>query len=104
MFKLFHLIYLKSLCVGSKHSEGMQPIGGSRGRVAGVAPPALVGKFYQKKGQFWPFLGLHPPFQDQIVDKSSHERLQPPPFQKFQDPPMQPTLQHPIPFIYFQNN
>ena len=27
MFKLFHLIYryLKSFCVSSKHSEGMQP-------------------------------------------------------------------------------
>ena len=25
MFKLFHLIYLKSFCVSSKHLEGMQP-------------------------------------------------------------------------------
>ena len=25
MFKLFHLIYLKSFYVSSKHSEGMQP-------------------------------------------------------------------------------
>ena len=25
MFKFFHLIYLKSVCVSSKHSEGMQP-------------------------------------------------------------------------------
>ena len=25
MFQLFHLIYLKSVCVSSKHSEGMQP-------------------------------------------------------------------------------
>ena len=59
-------------------------IGGSRGRVAGVAtPPPLVGKFYPKRS-FWPFLGLQPPFPDRMVGIRGCNPL----FQKFLDPPM----------------
>ena len=57
-------------------------IRGSRGRVAGVATP-FGRKILPKKVIFWQFLGMHPPFQDRMVDKSSHERLHPPPFKNF---------------------
>ena len=60
-------------------------IGGSRGRVAGVAtPPPLWSENFTKKRSFWPFWGLQPPppFPDRLMDKSSHERLQSPPLSK----------------------
>ena len=54
-------------------------IGGSRGRVAGVATPPLVGKFYQKRSFLVIFrAATPPPFLDRMVDKSNRERLQPP--------------------------
>ena len=67
-----------------------QALADSRGRVAGGCNPPSVGKFYLKKVIFLPFLGLQPlpPFQDRMVDKSSHSRLHPPPlFKNFVDPP-----------------
>ena len=60
-------------------------IGGYRGTVAGVATPLLVGKFY-KKGSFFAILGATTPVSGPIDEKNSHERLQPPPLQKFLDP------------------
>ena len=56
-------------------------------------PPPLSRKILQRKGHFWPFLGLQPPVPDRVVDKISHERLHPPPFQKILDPPMNIMVQ-----------
>ena len=57
-------------------------IGGSRGRVDGVATPSPFGrKIYQKLSIFAIFRAATP-FPDRLVDKSSHKRLHPPPFQK----------------------
>ena len=52
------------------------------GEGCGGCTPPFGWKILPKKGQFWPFLGLQPPFPDRIVDKSSHERLQTPPLSK----------------------
>ena len=57
------------------------------GGLRGLQPPPFRQKNLPKKGLFWPFLGLQPPFPDWMVDKSSLERLEPP-FQNFLDPRM----------------
>ena len=60
-----------------------------KGEGCGVAPPTLVGIFYQIES-FLAFLVLQPPppFPDRLVDKSIHDRLQTPihptPFKNFQ--------------------
>ena len=53
-------------------------IGGSRGRVAGIAPP-FGRKILPIKWSFWVIFRTAPPFPGRKVEKSSHERLQPPP-------------------------
>ena len=55
-----------------KNTHG-NSIGGSRGGLRGLQHPP-VWKFYQKRS-FFDIIRAEPPFPDQTVDKSSHERL-----------------------------
>ena len=75
-------MWYRGCCTNDK--DGSQAIGGSRG---GLQPP-FGRKILPKKVIFCHFRASTPPFPDRMVDKSSHERLQPP-FKKFLDPPMQ---------------